>query len=315
MVREQVAVVIPILDEELTISSTLLDFSAVLGDAFFVVVDNGSTDESVEKAENFFQSGTVRGVVLREPRPGKSEAVRTGLHFVDADVYIMVDGDSTYPADVAPQMVHLIRSGAAEMVVGDRMTNGSYHQEIQRRLHGFGNKSFGRLMQLLFGESLQDVLSGYRAFSRKFIYTYPNVSSGFSLEVDLTAHSLDKRLNVQEIPVAYRDRPAGSQSKLNTFRDGFRLLRTALGLARLYRPMMFFGSISLLTAGLGLVAGMAPILDYIDQGFVYRVPLAILAVGLVLLAAIFLFAALILDSMSSHSRRQFEMALSRYRGT
>ncbi|MDO8903938.1 glycosyltransferase [Hydrogenophaga sp.] len=305
----QVAVVLPAYNEAETIAATIKDFHKALPEAAIWVVDNRCSDNTRAIAESTFQTLRCKGGVLQEKRPGKGNAVRRAFLEVEADIYVLSDADCTYPAEQVHQLIDPVRRGEADMVVGDRHTDGQYAAENKRPLHGFGNRLVRNLVNTMFRADLSDVMSGYRAFSRQFVKHYPILVEGFEIETDMTLHALDKRFRVLEVPVRYRDRPAGSVSKLNTFRDGARVLATIWNIMRHYRPLLFFGTAASLCALLGLAAGWVVIAEFIAQRYIEKVPLAILATGLQIEAGLLLSVGLILDSMAHQSKLQYERDL------
>jgi len=230
---------------------------------------------------------------------------------IDADAYLMLDGDDTYPAKAARALLAPILAGEAEMVVGDRLSS-TYHDENTRPLHGFGNELVRTTINILFGARLTDIMSGYRAFSRLFVKTMPVMSGGFEVETEMTLHALDKRLRLREIPIDYRDRPAGSTSKLSTLRDGFRVLRTIGRIFRDFHPLAFFATCAAVCGAAGLAIGAGPIMEFMEVRYVYRVPSAILAASLELLAMLLLACGLILETNVRHYREQFERFLNEF---
>ena len=300
------AVVLPAYNEDKTIGNTIRDFSEQLPDAFFVVVDNNSSDGTNREAKKALELSKARGVVLTESRQGKGWAVRRALQSVDADVYVMVDADETYPAISVPQLLEALEEHNADLVVGDRHTSGDYKSENSRRLHGFGNRLVARLVNWFFKAELTDVMSGLRVLSKRFVKAYPIMVNGFELETDMTLFALDKRFKIVEVPIEYRDRPEGSTSKLNTIPDGTRVIYAIFQLLRYYRPLFFFGWIAFAFLILGLAAGSLPILDYASSGYVEHVPLAILATGLEIFALVLFAVGLILDSISHAEKMRFE---------
>lgn len=305
----QVAVVLPAYNEASTIAATITNFHHALPDAAIWVVDNRCNDDTRAIAERTLMSLGCKGGVLQENRPGKGNAVRRAFLDVEADIYVLSDADCTYPAAQVRQLIEPVQRGEADMVVGDRHTDGQYATENKRPLHGFGNRLVRNLVNSLFRANLSDVMSGYRVFNRRFVKHYPILVEGFEIETDMTLHALDKRFRVVEVPIEYRDRPAGSVSKLNTFRDGARVLATIWNIMRHYRPLLFFGSAATVCALLGLVAGWVVVAEFIAQGFIERVPLAILATGLEIEAVLLLSVGLILDSMVHQSKLQYERDL------
>lgn len=302
----RVAVVLPAYNEARTIEATIRDFRAALPDAEIVVVDNRSSDGTYEIAVRTLQDCGGRGRVLREQSPGKASAVRRAFLEVDADIYVMADADLTYPARHAHELIAPILRQEADMVVGDRISNGRYAAENKRPGHGWGNALVRSLVNALYGSRLNDILSGFRVFNRRFIQNYPILVRGFELETDVTLHALEMRHRIVEIPIDYQDRPEGSESKLSTVRDGLRVLNTIVQIIRHYRPLPFFGGVAALMAALGLAAGVPPINDYIQYRFVHHVPLAILAVGLELTALLCLGIGLILSTIVRGQAAQAE---------
>lgn len=301
-----IEIVLPALNEEATIASTIKAFAVVVPTAHFIVADNGSTDRTAEEAVSAAEACGVRLTLLRVPERGKGNAIREAFRMSSADVVVMVDADSTYPADRVLELITPVVSREADMVVGDRISGGSYHEQNERRFHEIGNRLMESTINRVFRGSLHDILSGYRAFSKPFVATYPVMASGFELETDLSIHALDKRLRVVEVPIDYRERPAGSASKLNTFRDGARVLMTLFNLFRRFRPLAFFGILSGFLLLLAALAGVVPLLDWLSTRYVDHVPLAILAAALGLAALISIAIALVLDALAHQSRRDFE---------
>jgi glycosyltransferase involved in cell wall biosynthesis len=290
--RPDIAVVIPCYNEEPTIAEVVDDFRRELPDARIIVVDNCSTDRSAAIA-------AARGAtVLKEPRQGKGFVVQTMLEEIDADIYVMVDGDDTYPADKVHALLAPIRSGSAHMTVGTRLSAPT--DKSFRRFHVLGNKLVQRLVNWIGDANLTDIMSGYRVFSRGVASRLPLVCAGFEVETDLTLQMLYYRLKVVEVEVPYRERPPGSQSKLRTFRDGARVLWTIFTLLRSFKPLTFFGGLGLVAFVLGLLAGVPPIMDYVTDPnhYVRHVPLAILATGLMILSAGSMFLGILLHAMN-----------------
>ncbi|MBV5330747.1 MAG: glycosyltransferase [Chlorobium sp.] len=302
----QVAVILPAYNEEKTISATIEDFQQHLSEADIWVINNRSSDATEFIARDTLSRLGCKGGVINEPRAGKGNAVRRAFRDIDADIYVLADADMTYPAAQARALMHLVLAGEADMVVGDRHSAGQYADENKRALHGFGNRLVRNLVNKLFRANLTDIMSGYRVFNRRFVKSYPILVEGFEIETDMTLHALDKRFRIVEIPIEYRDRPVGSFSKLNTLRDGARVLSSIGNILRYYRPLFFFGGAALLFALLGLVAGMPVIEEWISERYIRHVPLAILATGLEIVAIVLGAIGLILDSISHLDKRNFE---------
>ena len=272
-------------------------------EATVYVYDNNSTDGTAELA------AAAGAVVRRESRQGKGNVVRSMFRDVDAEVYLMVDGDDTYPASAAGELVAPIAADEADMTVGDRLSNGSYGKENDRPFHGFGNDLVRWLIRLIYGYSFDDVMTGYRAFSRAFVKTMPVMSAGFQVETEISIWAVDRRWRVADVPVDYRDRPEGSVSKLSTVGDGMLVLAAIASLFRDYRPMAFFGWLSLVLVALGLLAGLPVVGDWLETGLVPRLPSAVLAIALVLCGALSATAGLILDTVAKSHRRQWELSV------
>ncbi|GAB2188768.1 glycosyltransferase family 2 protein [Sessilibacter sp. MAH1] len=302
----KIAVILPAYNEELTIKDCILDFHKSVPNAQIIIVNNNSSDETKKIAEETLKHHNIDGEVIDEDRQGKGYAVRTAFKKTEADIYILSDADLTYPASEALKMVEILIKNNADMIVGDRHSLGGYAKENKRKFHNFGNNIVAYLINKLFRSNLKDIMSGFRVFNRKFIKNYPILVNGFELETDMTLHSLDKRLKVVEHPIEYKDRPEGSESKLNTIADGAKVLFAIFQLLRHYRPMVFFGLLTIIFSILGIFSGIPAILDYIQTGFVEHLPLAVLATGLEVLALISLSIGLILDSINHQNRMNFE---------
>ena len=302
------AVLIPCYNEAATIAKVVGDFRTALPEATVYVYDNASTDGTADIA------AAAGAVVRREPRRGKGNVVRSMFRDVEADCYVMVDGDDTYPAEAAPALIAPIAAGEADMAVGDRISNGSYGAENGRRFHGFGNDLVRWLIRVLYGYSFEDVMTGYRAFSRAFVKTMPVMSRGFQVETEISVWAVDRRWRVVDVPVDYRDRPEGSESKLSTYSDGMLVLAAIASLFRDYRPMAFFGWVSVIFVALGLIAGIPVVAEYLDTGYVSKLPSAVLAVALMLCAALSFAAGTILDSVARANRRRWELEVYRVIG-
>lgn len=295
----QIAVLIPCLDEALTVARVIQDFRRELPGAAIYVYDNGSRDGTAELAR-------AAGAVVRQaPRRGKGHVVRAMFREVEADVYVLVDGDDTYPAEAAPALLAALAEGAHDMAVGVRL-EGSEPGAF-RLLHRAGNRLVAGLIAWLFAARLTDVLSGYRACSREFAKSVPLFSAGFEIETEMTLQALSKGFSVHEVPIRYRARPPGSYSKLSTWRDGARVLRSILLIGKDFKPLAFFGGLGLLAGLLGLAAGAAPINDYLAHRYVFHVPLAVLAAALEVIAIVVIGIGLVLDSMVKYHQETFEL--------
>ena len=304
-----VAVILPAYNEGLTIEATIKAFHQVLPDSIIVVIDNNSVDSTFAIAEKTFNSLNILGSVIKETKQGKANAMRRAFLTINADIYLVCDADMTYPANRAHDLIRPIVEDQADMVVGDRQSDGSYGDENKRRFHLFGNHLVRTFIQKLFGSNLKDIMSGYRAINKSFVKNYPILVEGFEIEVDMTLYALDKRFRILEIPIEYKDRPKGSFSKLNTFSDGAKVIFTIIQILRFYRPLLFFGSLSCIFCISGLLIGIPVFIDWIQFKYIYHVPLAILASGIELLAALALGIGLILDASARHDKIRAELLL------
>ncbi len=305
------ALIIPVYNEELTIKNTLLDFCDHLPDASFFVIDNNSTDATYRIAREVYREKNLKGEILFEKNQGKGNAVRKAFSEVVADVYIIVDGDQTYKGKDVSNLMKPILDADADMTVGDRHKTGAYKSETKRLFHKFGNTLVRRLINLLFNSNLDDILSGYRCFNRKFIENFPILSGGFELETEMTLHSLDKRFRIVEVPIEYKERPEGSYSKINTFKDGIKIVRTIYQIFRYYKPLVFFALVSGILFILGLMAGIPVILEYIHNRFIEHVPLSILATGLMILSILAITIGFILDAIVRIHKFDYELHMIR----
>lgn len=307
MLREQIAVLLPCFNEELTIGKVIDDFKQVLPHAKIYVYDNNSTDQTVAVA---MEHGAI---VRKEPRQGKGNVVRSMFRDIEADYYIMADGDDTYPAEFATDLLEPLREGEANFVIGDRLTNGTYADQNKRGFHGFGNQLVCKLINWVYRGSVKDIMTGFRAFDRFFVKSMPILSPGFEIETEMTIHALEHRFLIKEIQIDYRDRPEGSESKLNTFSDGLKVLRTIFRLVKHGRPFFFFGMLALTFMIIGLLFGTPVVLEYIRFHYIYKVPTAILATGLELLAMMFFMCGLILDTFIHKQNQTYQLELLRLR--
>ena len=305
-----IAIILPAFNEELTIGDTIEDFYIELPNAHFVVVDNGSTDGTNLAARSAISRLGLSGEVFLELRRGKAMAVRTAFSLVDAQIYVLVDADLTYPASDVHSLISPILDGNADMVVGDRISTGAYKRENSRSFHSLGNAFVRKLINSLFNSNLHDILSGYRALTRKFVKGYPILVRGFELETDLTVHALDKRFRIIEVDVNYRDRPRDSFSKLNTYSDGFRVIKMVVNIFRYYRPLAFFGWLGFTSAIFSIVSAIKPISDWLETRYVEHVPLALLSVGFGLTSALCFVCGLVLDALARQNRFNYEISLN-----
>ncbi|WP_026526797.1 glycosyltransferase family 2 protein [Butyrivibrio sp. VCD2006] len=299
---DKIAVLIPCYNEEQTIEKVIKDSRAALPDAVIYVYDNNSTDRTSEIA-------MANGAVVRhEYVQGKGNVIRRMFREIDAECYVMVDGDDTYPMDSAPGMCELVLEKNADMVVGDRLSS-TYFTENKRPFHNFGNSLVRGSINRLFDCDIRDVMTGFRAFSFEFAKTFPVLSTGFEIETEMTIHAVNNHMQIENYIIEFRDRPAGSESKLNTYSDGMRVLMTIARLYRDYKPMGFFLIVSLILAIISVAFFIPIFAEYLETGLVERFPTLIVC-GFVMLAAILsLFAGMILHNLTINHRREFEMRL------
>ena len=299
----KVAVLVPCYNESKTIAKVVADFRAQLPEADIYVYDNNSTDGSDELARQ-------AGAILRyEYRQGKGNVIRSMFRDIEADCYLMTDGDDTYPAESAREMADLVLEKQADMVVGDRLS-ATYYTENRRAFHNLGNRLVKRMVNAIFGGGVPDIMTGFRAFSYQFVKSFPVLSKGFEIETEMTIHALDKNLHVRSVAVNYRDRPADSPSKLNTYSDGLKVLRTIARLYKEYRPLSFFGLFGLVFGAVGMGLFLPVLAEFLRTGLVPRFPTLIVAAVLWVLALLMLVCGLVLDTVARKHRQQFEINLN-----
>lgn len=296
----KIAVLIPCYNESKTIAKVVKDYKEALPEADIYVYDNNSVDETDKIAK---EAGAI---VRYERRQGKGNVIRSMFHQIDADCYLMIDGDDTYPAENARQMCEEVLSGGADMVIGDRLSS-TYFEENKRPFHNIGNVTVRYLINKLFHSNVRDIMTGYRAFSRDFVKMFPVLSKGFEIETEMTIHALDKNMLLKEIPVTYRDRPAGSVSKLNTYSDGMKVIFTIFRLFRDYKPLLFFSCISLVLLVLAAILFAPVFYEYLQTGLVPRYPTLIVSGFVVLLAMLLWACGLILEVLVKKHRQMFEI--------
>lgn len=301
----EIAIIIPAHNEEISIAKVIQDFYAVRPDAYIVVVDNASTDKTADIARDTIHRLGLNGRVLSYNITGKGFAVRHAFREIDARLYVMVDGDDTYSAADLPKLVEPVQTGDYDMVTGDRLP--VYQTTNARKFHYLGNLGVSTIINIFFKSKIHDIFSGYRVFSGKFIRHFPILSRGFELETEITLHALSNHYRICEIPTAYQDRQEGSVSKLNTFSDGFKIIRLVFSLFRLYYPLRFFSWIGGFCIVLGVVLGIPVVVHFLETGLVPRVPTAILVTLLEIIGILCLALGLILDSMIKLNQRQAEL--------
>ncbi len=301
----KIAVLIPCYNESMTIGKVVEDCKKILPKADIYVYDNNSIDHTDEIA---IKAGAI---VRYEYRQGKGNVIRSMFRDIDADCYLMIDGDDTYPVENANEMCNLILERKADMVIGDRLSS-SYFAQNKRPFHNFGNELVRRTINLLWNpeKQIKDVMTGYRAFSPVFVKSFPILSIGFEIETEMTIHALDKNLLIQSIPVLYRNRPKGSESKLNTYTDGMKVLLTIFNLFRDYQPLKFFGIFSFLMCIVALLFFGSVFMEFLQTGLVPRIPTLIVSTILLLAAFLSIVCGMILDTNAKNSRKSFEVQMN-----
>ena len=301
---DRIAVLIPCYNEAVTIGKVVSDFRAALPESVIYVYDNNSTDGTAEIAEK------AGAVVRHEYQQGKGNVIRRMFREIEAECYIMTDGDDTYPAEYAREMADIVLNKKADMVVGDRLSS-TYFSENKRPFHNFGNTMVRASINMLFKSKIKDILTGYRAFSYQFVKTFPVISQGFEIETEMTIHAVDKNMFVENVVVDYRDRPQGSESKLNTFSDGFKVIKTIVKLWKNYKPFAFFSILALALLVLSMIFFIPVFAAYLKTGLVNRIPTLIVC-GFVVIAAIqSFFTGLTLQTMIQKNKQDFEIELIR----
>ena len=303
----KIAVLIPCYNEELTIEKVINDFKKELPESDIYVYNNNSKDKTKEIATNL-------GVIVKdEYKQGKGNVVRSMFYDIDADIYVMVDGDDTYPSEFVHELIKPVASGEADMCIGDRLSNGTYQKENKRPFHEFGNNIVKKSINVLFKTELKDIMTGYRVFNKKFVKNMPVMSPKFEIETEMSLYALDKKYIIKEIPIIYRDRPEGSESKLNTVSDGIKVVKTIFKMYKDYNPFKFFGIIALIFLILGLIVGVPVIREYAITKYITKVPSAILATGLITLSVIIGQCGIVLDTVVKNNRENYELNLLRYK--
>lgn len=304
MKGKKIAVLIPCYNESKTIAKVVADYKSALPEADIYVYDNNSSDGTDEIARK------AGAIVRYERRQGKGNVIRSMFREIDADCYLMIDGDDTYPADNARQMCDFVLQGGVDMVIGDRLSS-TYFEENKRSFHNFGNSLVRTLINRLFHSNVKDIMTGYRAFSRCFVKHFPVLSRGFEIETEMTIHALDKNFLLKEVPIKYRDRPEGSVSKLNTYSDGFKVLMTIARLFRDYKPFVFFTSVFLLCLLIALGMDIPVIAEYLDTGLVPRFPTLIVSGVIATIGVMFFFCGIILEVITKKHKQLFELLMNK----
>ncbi len=299
---DKIAVMIPCWNEEATIGKVVVDWKTCMPEAKIYVYNNNSTDRTAEIAE------AAGAIVRNEYSQGKGNVIRRMFREIDAECYVMVDGDDTYPAEAGPKLAEAVLTRGVDMAIGDRLST-TYYNENKRAFHGAGNALVKKSINWLFKTDIHDIMTGYRAFNYEFVKTFPVLSKGFEIETEMSIHAADKNMHMENIETVYRDRPEGSESKLNTVSDGIKVIRTIIRLFRTYKPLVFFGLAALILAVLGIGFALPVLITFANTGRVGRIP-TLLVCGFTLIAALLsLFSGLILEAGMTKNRQDFEMQL------
>lgn len=300
---KKIAVLIPCYNEAKTIEKVVKDYKEVLPDATIYVYDNNSTDDTDKIAKK------AGATVIYEYRQGKGNVIRSMFRDIDADCYLMIDGDDTYDASNAKEMCDYILDGKADMVIGDRLS-GAYFKENKRPFHNLGNKMVRFLINKIFDNNIRDIMTGYRAFSKEFVKGFPVLSKGFEIETEMTIHAVDKNYKLVEIPIIYRDRPAGSVSKLNTYSDGFKVIKTIATLFKEYKPNMFFSLLALIMFIVSVIIGLPAYIGYFQTGMVERFPSLIVSCMGFNLSLLLEITGIILQVIVKKDKQQYELLMN-----
>lgn len=303
-----VAVLIPCYNEEMTIEKVIKDYRKILPQADIYVYNNNSGDRSVEIVSSLMKED-AKLILRNEYRQGKGNVIRSMFRDIDADCYLMIDGDDTYPAENAAEMVSYVLKGEADMVIGDRLSS-TYFTENKRPFHNFGNVLVRKLINRLFRSKVNDIMTGYRAFSKVFVKGFPVLSKGFEIETEMTIHAIDKNFLLKEIPVGYRDRPAGSTSKLDTYGDGFKVLKTIFSLFKDYKPLAFFGFAALFCFIITLILFIPILIEFYKTGLVLRFPTLIVSVTFGIISLLSFSVGVILDVIVKKHKQLYELLLN-----
>ncbi len=303
MKNKKIAILIPCYNESKTIEKVVKDYKKAIPEADIYVYDNNSTDNTDKIAES------AGAIVKYEYKQGKGNVIRSMFRQIDADCYLMIDGDDTYPSENAKEMCDLILEGKADMVIGDRLSS-TYFTENKRAFHNFGNKIVRLLINILFNNKVSDIMTGYRAFSYEFVKSFPVLSKGFEIETEMTIHAVDKNFKLVEIPVTYRDRPVGSVSKLNTYSDGFKVLKTIATLFKEYKPGTFFNIIAIMFLILSLILGIPVVIEYFKIGLVPKFPTLIVSCIFLVISILLCITGIILQVIVKKHRQLYELYLN-----
>ena len=301
--KNKIAVLIPCYNESKTIEKVIKDYKKALPEAYIYVYDNNSTDGTDEIARN------AGAIVKYETKQGKGNVIRSMFREIEADCYLMIDGDDTYPAEDAKRMCDYVLNENVDMVIGDRLSS-TYFTENKRPFHNFGNRIVRWSINTIFRSKINDIMTGYRAFSYQFVKSYPVLSKGFEIETEMTIHAIDKNFTLKEIPVQYRDRPEGSESKLNTYRDGAKVIKTIATLFKEYKPGLFFNIISVLVFIIAAILAIPVFIEYMKTGLVPRFPSLIVACILLVISLLLTTTSIILQVIVKKNRQMFEILLN-----
>ena len=302
----KICVVLPAFNEELTIESTILDFHKYLPDASIFIINNASSDNTFIISEQVLKKNKIPGQVLNSNIKGKGNALKTAFSMIDADYYVVADADLTYPAKFSLEMIQIAKNENFDIVVGDRISNGSFQKENKRNFHMIGNYLVKSFINFIFFSNISDPMSGYRVLSNKFVKNYPFVVKGFEIESDMTMHAIDKGYSLYEYPIDYFDRPSGSVSKLNTFSDGLRVIFTIFKLFKFYKPFLFFNIFTVIFLISGLLSAIPVFYEYINYNYIQHIPLAILSMGFAVSSILTFTISILVDYNSYQAKLNYQ---------
>lgn len=305
----KMVIIIPAYNEELTIKEVITNFYYLYPEAYFYIIDNNSNDNTSKYSNEIINKLGCKGCILVEKRQGKGNALRRAFMEIEADIYVMVDADLTYSEKDLNNLIEPIINNECDMCVGNRHAEGLYSKINKRKFHNFGNNFVKNLVNKFFNSKLNDIMSGFRAFNKRFVKNFPILSEGFEIETEMTLHALDKKFRIKEIPISYKDRPEGSTSKLNTINDGVKIIKMIFTIFKDYKPFIFFTILSFILFFLGLLIGLPVIIEFIKTRYITKVPSAVLASGLMIISILFFTVGFILDSIIKLHRYDYELKL------
>ena len=304
---KSIALILPAYNESLSIKKTLLEFHNLYPDLNIFVIDNNSDDDTQKISKETYLEYKISGKIIYEPKKGKANAIRTAFREIDADIYVMCDSDHTYFAEDLKKLIDYYKKNKYDIIIGDRISSGAYANQNKRFLHLFGNRFLSGIINFLYQSKINDLTSGYRVLSKEFVKLFPILSKGFEIETEMVIHALECDYKIIEIQISYRKRAENSFSKLNTFKDGIKIINIIFRYFKNYKPLKFFGFLSFIFLVLTILFGSIVLIDYLEDSFIEKVPLAILSASLGLLTLLLFISGLILDSISEFNKFNYEI--------